>query len=58
MQVEPTAEELRNIIQGPGDVEWRFVERFDYPDPMYTHIVLIQGMKWDASARKSCQVSS
>jgi len=23
MQVPPTEEELRNIIQGPGDVEWR-----------------------------------
>ena len=21
----PTAEELKEIIQGPGDVEWRFV---------------------------------
>jgi hypothetical protein len=23
MQVAPTEDELRNIIQGPGDVEWR-----------------------------------
>jgi len=27
MQVEPTAEELRTIVQGPGDVEWRYEMR-------------------------------
>jgi serine/threonine/tyrosine-interacting protein len=27
MQVAPTEDELRNIIQGPGDVEWRYEMR-------------------------------
>lgn len=45
MQVEPTAEELRTIVQGPGDVEWRFVDKIRLPRSYLCSHRADQGMK-------------
>jgi hypothetical protein len=48
----PTGEELKEIIQGPGDVEWRFVAR---PGSVVSRSLLIIFATIRYEMRRDCQ---